>query len=266
LTAFQDPTGGTEPARPSPFAAIEAVYDPETVRLLYMRGLDDGWRCLEVGGGSGSIAKWLSSRVGTYGRVVVTDLDISHMEGLEAPTLEIDKHDIVNDPMPENVFHLVHARLVLSELPERDKVLERMAASLRSDGWVVIEELDRGSLAPDCDDANSAAIFERIQAAIAALLRGRGLDPDYGRRVYRRLLSLGLTSASARGGSSVQPGGSPSADVLREEIAQFREELLALGLAGGEDLDAYEALLRDPAFAFMTATMVTTWARRPSPI
>jgi len=263
MTAFQDPTGQTEPAPPSPYALTDAIYDPESVRLLYARGVDEGWRCLEVGGGSGSIAKWLCSRVGTYGHVVVTDLDTSFMQGLNEPTLEIDTHDIVSDPMPERVFHLVHARLVLGELPERDKALERMAASLRSDGWIVIEDFDRRSLAPDSDDPDSAALFEKVESAVDEVLRAKGLDPEYGRRVFRRLAGLGVTSVISRGGNAVQPGGSPFAGVLRQQVAQLEADLLASGLVGRQELDSFDALLRDPAFAFMSPTMVTTWGRRP---
>jgi SAM-dependent methyltransferase len=264
MTAFQDPTGQSEPPRESPFAVTDAIYDPETIRLLYARGVDEGWRCLEVGGGSGSVAGWLCSRVGNYGHVVVTDLDTSHLQNLNSPVLEIDTHDIVNDPMPERVFHLVHARLVLGELRERDKALERMAASLRSDGWIVIEDFDRQSLAPDCDDSASAALFVRVESAVDGILLARGLDPTYGRKVFRWLEKLGLASVIARGGSAVQPGGSPFASLLRSQVEEMRSDLLAAGSVGEADLERFTSLLNDPEFAFMSPTMVTTWGRRPS--
>jgi ubiquinone/menaquinone biosynthesis C-methylase UbiE len=263
MTAFQDPTGQSEPPQASPFAVIDGIYDPETIRLLYARGVDEGWRCLEVGGGSGSVAKWLCGRVGNYGHVVVTDLDTSHMQNLSDPVLEIDTHDIVNDPMPERVFHLVHARLVLGSLPERDKALERMVASLRSDGWIVIEEFDRRSLAPDTNGEDSAALFEKVESAVDAVLVARGLDPAYGRKVFRRLGQLGLTSVISRGGSAVQPGASPFAELLLHEVDEIRTDLLSAGSVDTSDLDRFKALLDDPEFAFMSPTMVTTWGRRP---
>jgi hypothetical protein len=49
------------------FASLEALYDPRTIRLLEATGIGPGWRCLEVGGGSGSIAAWLADRVGPAG-------------------------------------------------------------------------------------------------------------------------------------------------------------------------------------------------------
>jgi ubiquinone/menaquinone biosynthesis C-methylase UbiE len=267
LTAFQNPAGseGSESGGSSRFAALEAFYDPETIRLLYARGIDEGWRCLEVGAGSGSVAKWMLSRVGTYGRVVITDLDISEVESIDEPTVEIHRHDIVHDPIPENVFHLVHARLVLGGLPERDLALERMAASLRSDGWIVIEELDRQSLVPDSDDPAAVELFNRTRDAIAAALTAKGLDPYYGRRVFRKLRGFGLVSAIARGGSTVQEGGSPAAELLKEEIESLRDEMLATGAVTADDIEACLRLLEAPEFAFHSPTMITTWARRPSP-
>jgi hypothetical protein len=41
------------------FAALAAIFDPGTIRHLQDIGISEGWRCLEVGAGGGSIAKWL---------------------------------------------------------------------------------------------------------------------------------------------------------------------------------------------------------------
>jgi hypothetical protein len=49
---------------PIRFAALAAIYDPQTIRHLETLGVACGWRCLEVGAGSGTIAKWLADRVG----------------------------------------------------------------------------------------------------------------------------------------------------------------------------------------------------------
>src|SRR5215469_15479440 len=41
---------------PARFAALSSMFDGETKRHLADRGVSQGWRCLEVGGGGGSIA------------------------------------------------------------------------------------------------------------------------------------------------------------------------------------------------------------------
>jgi hypothetical protein len=51
-------------------AALEALVDPSTIRHLEALGVSEGWQCLEVGGGGGSITEWLCRRVGPAGRVV----------------------------------------------------------------------------------------------------------------------------------------------------------------------------------------------------
>ena len=54
-------------------AAIEAGLDPITTECLEKIGVAEGWHCLEVGAGAGSIADWLCRRVGANGMVVATD-------------------------------------------------------------------------------------------------------------------------------------------------------------------------------------------------
>jgi ubiquinone/menaquinone biosynthesis C-methylase UbiE len=49
--------------------------NPGTIRRMGNIGVTDGWICLEVGAGAGSIARWLARRVGPTGSVVATDLD-----------------------------------------------------------------------------------------------------------------------------------------------------------------------------------------------
>ncbi len=57
-----------------------------------------GWRCLEVGAGRGSMARWLAQQVGEQGRVVATDVDTTYLERLTIPNLDIRRHNILSDP------------------------------------------------------------------------------------------------------------------------------------------------------------------------
>ena len=53
---------------------IEQEIDSITIRHLTTVGVGEGWRCLEVGAGAGSIARWLAERVGPTGAVVAVDI------------------------------------------------------------------------------------------------------------------------------------------------------------------------------------------------
>ena len=123
------------------FAGLQASYDQVTIRQLEQIGVAAGWSCLEVGGGGGSIARWLARQVTPGGHVVVTDIDPRWLES-GYPDIELRRHDIVVDELEKDPFDLAHERLVLIHLPERDRALRRMIDSLRPGGWLLIEDFD----------------------------------------------------------------------------------------------------------------------------
>jgi ubiquinone/menaquinone biosynthesis C-methylase UbiE len=52
---------------------LEAAWDSWTTRNFGKVGVSEGWHCLEIAGGGGSIAEWLCRQVGSSGRVVATE-------------------------------------------------------------------------------------------------------------------------------------------------------------------------------------------------
>src|SRR6185437_9499609 len=94
--AYVIPNAGEQ--APLRWAALEALYDGWTIQHLNARGIRRGWHCLEVGGGSGSIARWLAERVGPTGQVLATDVDPHFMESLMGTNLVVKRHDITTDP------------------------------------------------------------------------------------------------------------------------------------------------------------------------
>lgn len=95
------------------FNAISRIFDLSTIRHLEGRCVDTGWHCLEVGSGNGSIAAWLSQRVGATGHVLATDIDPRFLKNMKLPNMGVRRHDIVADGVPEEAFDRVHCRLVL---------------------------------------------------------------------------------------------------------------------------------------------------------
>ncbi len=66
--------------------SLGALFDRASVRYLAELGVDEGWRCLEVGCGAGGIAFWLADRVGRTGWVLATDLDTHFIDGRGQPS------------------------------------------------------------------------------------------------------------------------------------------------------------------------------------
>lgn len=90
---------GNKPAE-TRYRELSTLYDEQTIRHLEQRGIDEGWSCLEVGGGGGSIASWLCTRVGATGRVLATDINLTFLQALSFPNLEVRRHDIRFEGLP----------------------------------------------------------------------------------------------------------------------------------------------------------------------
>jgi len=201
-----DNAGAEAPAR---LTALAAMFDPGTIRHLESRGVGPGWHCLEVGGGGGSVAAWLATRVGVTGHVLVTDIDPRFLEALDLPNLEVRCHDIATDPLPESAFDIIHVRLVLNHLLEPARVLARLRAALKPGGWLVAEEFDSESMPPD-PTVSTGELLLKSQVAMGRVMAGRGFDRRFGRRLFAHLRALGF--AGSDGKDTI--ANTPTANVL----------------------------------------------------
>lgn len=242
-------------------AALSAAFDPGTIRHLQDRGIGPGWHCLEVGGGGGSIAAWLAAHVGTAGRVLVTDIDTRFLETLKLPNLEVRRHNIASDPLPEAAFDLVHSRLVLVHLPEREQALKRMVAALKPGGWLVDEEFDF-SVSPD-PSVSPGEVLSRTYVAMTRILDDRGVDRRFGRRLFGLLRAHGLVSVAAEGRIFMWDSESPGASLRRWTYEQLRDAMIDAGYITEEEFDHDIARLDDPSFMMPSPLLWTTWGRRP---
>jgi ubiquinone/menaquinone biosynthesis C-methylase UbiE len=245
------------------FDALAAMYDPVTVRHLENRGVSPGWHCLEVGGGGGSIAAWLAARVGPTGRVLVTDIDPRFLESRQVANLEVRRHDIVNDPLPEAAFDLVHSRLVLLHLPEREKALARMVAALKPGGWLVDEEFDASSMPPN-PTVNPGEVLLKTLPATRRVMQDRGADDRvFARRLFSLLKANGLVQVEAEAYISMWDAGSPGSSLLRANFEQLRTNMIDAGYITEEEFKEDLARLDDPNFIMPSPIMWTAWGRRP---
>ena len=233
-TSYTFENSGTQTA--TRFSALADIFDSGTIRHLTDIGVGSGWRCLEVGAGGGSIATWLCDRVGGNGRVLATDIDTRFLEALNRPNLQVSRHDIASDPLPQAKFDLVHFRLVLGHLPNRDKVLGRLVSALRPGGWILAEEFDSWSLHPD-SSINDAETPLKAFAAMQAVLGRHSFDGYYGRRLVARLRAHNLAEISAEGRLFMYEGATSGADLTRAAISQTRDEMIDAGAISATEIE-----------------------------
>ena len=237
-------------------AALETAFDPGTIAHLEGRGVGDGWRCCEVGGGGGSITDWLCRRVGPTGHVLATDLDVRFLERLEHPNLEVRQHDIRDDPLPARSFDLIHVRLVLMHLEDPLGALSRLVRSLRPGGWLVAEEFDFASVVPDPAVGPAAAAFSTVMHA------PRPMDPSYGRKLLGHLSAQPLEDVGADARACVWRGGTDAMTAWRLSLEQLRPTLVDQGHVSVAELNEALSLLDRPDFVAISQLMVTAWGRR----
>ncbi len=246
-------------------ALLAALFDPVTLAHVDALGPSAGWRCWEVGAGGPSVPLALADRVAPGGSVVATDLDVSRLPADLGPAIEVRRHDVAAEPPPGGPFDLVHARLVLTHVPERDRVLDGLAAVLAPGGWLLVEDADPSlqPLAALEERGDDDALVNRLRVATRSLLADGGADLAFGRTLPRRLTALGLRDVAA---DAWFPVTSPVAAALeRATLGLVGDRLVAAGRATRDELDRARAALADGRVQAATSPLVSAWGRRPGP-
>jgi len=213
---------------------IESLWDPGSQALLDELGIGEGWRCLEVGAGGGSLVGWMAGR---GAKVVAIDIDTRFIESLASDTIEVRRVDIRTGELPRDEFDLVHARLVLEHLAERRQILDRLAAALRPGGWLVIEDYDWTAFGVEGTDWQ----LERVTEAILSFMQRAGFEPHYGRHVVADMAAAGLTDVRGEGRARVIKSSSPGFDFFRLSFESMRDTVVHAGLISAEDAGAAAA-------------------------
>ena len=78
-------------------SALSALFDSVTFGHFGAVGLDEGWRCWEVGAGGSWVPARLASVVGPRGHVLATDIDTAWLEEEQLAGVEIRTHDVATD-------------------------------------------------------------------------------------------------------------------------------------------------------------------------
>ncbi len=226
---------------PERLKLLEEHADATTTRRLRDAGLRRGWDCLEVGAGGGSIARWLSVEVGASGHVTALDIDTSLLTWLVSRNLEVVDGDVLDIELPVQSFDLIHTRMVLMEIPERRRALDRMISWLRPGGWLVVEELDWMAIQAD-PDPERVAIFGAYQDALPTM------DFECGRALLDELNSSGLHGTTADVCVDIVQGGTPRARWDQLSMLALMDHVLDAGTATIEQIDAQIAKLNDPDY------------------
>lgn len=243
------------------FDALSELFNASTFRHLSAVGLTTGWRVWEVGAGGPSVPTWLADQVGPAGHVLATDIDTAWMR--EADRFTVRRHDVGVDAPPAGPFDLVHARLVLAHVAQREHALAAMVSVLRPGGWLVLEEADPALQPLVCPDETGPEqqLANRLKAGFRTLLTERGVDLAYGRTLPGRFRAAGLVDVAADAYFPIT--GPACVELERASVEQIRDRLVAAGIATNAEIEQHLSNVRSGGLDLATSPMVSCWGRTP---
>lgn len=235
---------------------LEAWGDPDTQAVLSATGLQPSWRCLEIGAGAGSIARWLAGRC-TDGSVVAVDTDTRYLDGQQHDRLEWRTGDVRELDYGSGSFDLIHSRLTFCHLADREAVLDLVAGWLVPGGWLAIGD-------PLCLPAAGSIhpAIRRFFGALETAWRAQGTDMSWAQTLPSQLARAGLRDISVltRPNSLGEKG--PYGQLAIANIRQEGGYLVRHRLIEQADLDAVLELCRDPGFMDIRSITVYAWGRK----
>ncbi|GAB3689864.1 methyltransferase domain-containing protein [Saccharopolyspora tripterygii] len=234
--------------------------DRLTRRRIQEIGIGEGWSCLEVGGGIGTVTRWLTGQAGSTGRVVATDLEPHWLRELDADNLEVLRHDVSADPLGEAEFDLITVRLVLVHLQDPRAVLDKLITALKPGGTLLVEECDLSTM-PLSDPPDDT--WHEVISALVSLLASMGPDPYLGRRLTRMMLDAGLHDVDSE--VVAYPRLMPESPSLQVQVVKMRDPLIESGRVSQGAVDELIARFGDPTcdLVLHNSTIHSVCGRKP---
>ena len=226
--------------------ALSELYDQGTHELLARLAPEPGARCLEVGAGAGSIARWLAEKVGP---VIATDM---------ARGVEVRRHDIVKDALEPRSFDLIHARALVMHLPDRERAIDSMLRALRPGGTLLIEDI----ILADSVTWPEIPSWSAVIAAARAAFRAVGADPLFGIKLPAVLRRDGFSEPGYEVRAPVAFTGTPSDAFYTLCLEQLRPIFVRASLLDEAAIERVLVELRSRGRVTLAPLMAASWVRR----
>jgi SAM-dependent methyltransferase len=263
-------TLGTNPAERARLQRQADDLASHTLALLDHARLGPGGRALDLGCGPAGSIELLAERVGPSGTVTAVDIDPAHVSLARQfiaergfRNVEVVHADARTTGLPSGSFDLVHARLLLVNIPSPEQVVAEMVRVARPGGWVVTDEADAGVSVcyPPCQS------WDRLQAILHEAYRSEGADLLAGRRLTAILRDTGLVEVGAEARADVYPAGHPRRTLLADLVRSMGEKVVERGIVAADKLASLDLAVRehlaDPDTLAMSCLYFLAWGHKP---
>lgn len=236
------------------------AYDDFTVARLRALGAGPGWRCLDVGAGTGTVSRRLLEEAGVAS-VLAVDRDVRFLRARPVTGLDVLEADVTDPDAVPGRFSLVHARFVLMHLPDHERLVRALAARVAPGGVLVLgDAVDlTGDGTPGTPySAAMRAMWDGLRATI-------GTDVSWVPSYPQLLRGAGLVSVGAEVHVPPLLPGSPISRFWADTWQRSRAAMVATGLIDDAGVDAAIRYLDSDDCAALSAGMLTAWGWKPGP-
>ncbi|MFD3470439.1 class I SAM-dependent methyltransferase [Streptomyces sp. NPDC058682] len=230
------------------------AYDDFTLARLRALGAGPGWRCLNVGAGTGTVARLLLERAGVS-EVLAVDRDTAFLRAHPAPGLTPLEADVTALDFSPGRFQLVHARFVLMHLRNWPRMIGKLASLVAPGGVLVL-----GDAVDLTTPAAPTTTYGRVMRAMwQGLGDSLGTDVSWVPEYPEHLREAGLLSVGAE--ILVPPllPGSPISRFWAGTWERARGPMTATGLVDDAAIDAAIRYLDSPDCAALSPGLLTAW-------
>jgi len=242
----------------------------DSARLFDRIGPGVGDRAIDLGCGPQGVLDLLSERVGPTGRVIgfernresvgtarrfVTDRALKNVEVVQG--------DAMATGLPGANFDLVHARLVLVNIPQPESIVREMVRLARPGGVVASHEADY--LSHLCDPPLKA--WDRLLDVFKEYSLANGIDLFVGRRTHRLFREAGLADVEVNPVIHVYPHGHSRRPIFWQFLQNVRDHILEQGLISESEFGELMAELKEhldrPDTLAVSHLFFQVWGRKP---
>ncbi|MFE0649391.1 class I SAM-dependent methyltransferase [Streptomyces sp. NPDC059534] len=234
------------------------AYDDITMARLRALGVGPGWRCLDVGAGTGTVSRRLLEEAGVES-VLAVDRDVRFLGARSRPGLDLLEADITAPDFSPGRFRLVHARFVLMHLPEHERLIRRLAELVVPGGVLVLSDAVDLTSDRTPDSPYTAAMRAMWQGLRATI----GTDVSWVPSYPSLLRGAGLLPVAAEIHVPPLLPGSPLSRFWADTWERSRAAMVATGLVDDGAVDTAVRYLASDECAALSAGMLTAWGRQP---
>ena len=240
----------------------------ESAWLFDRISLGAGSRAIDLGCGPQGVLDLLSERVGSTGHVIGIERNRDSVAMARRfvadralKNVEVVQGDATTTGLP-GCFDLVHARLVLVNVPYVEAVVREMVRLARPGGVVASHEADYVS--HFCDPPLRA--WDRLFEIFKAYSYAHGIDLFVGRRTHRLLRQAGLVDIEVNPVIHVYPHGHNRRVVFWDFLQNVRDRVLKQKLITESEFDELTAELKEhldrPPTLVVSRLFFQEWGRK----